>query len=156
MIIVITIKWSPTPPFSYSLDQGLIYNVSHLSPNAASIITCNTKVLELEWLVMRQLWWLDNISKEDENWWESCCWPTSIFPPWQIPTMVGFCPWCCRKSESGRPVASKLRPQQVHKTKVWTVISQRFQGQPRSWPGVNSLSSRSSQSEVMPIFFFTK
>ena len=35
---------------------------------------------------------------------------------------------------------------------VWTVIPQTFQGYPRSWPGVNSLASRSSQSEVMPIF----
>ena len=32
------------------------------------------------------------------------------------------------------------------------VIPQTFQGYPRSWPGVKSLASRSSQSEVMHIF----
>ena len=46
------------------------------SPSATyhrSIITCNTQALALEWPEMRQLWWLANISKGDENWWESCC-----------------------------------------------------------------------------------
>ena len=39
---------------------------------------------------------------------------------------------------------------------VWTVILQSFQGYPKSWPGVKRLASRSSQSEVMPIFVRAK
>ena len=31
-----------------------------------------------------------------------------------------------------------------------------FSGIPQTWPGVNSLASRSSQSEVMPIFYHRK
>ena len=34
---------------------------------------------------------------------------------------------------------------------VWIVIPKSFQGYPKSSPGINSLASRSSQSEVMPI-----
>ena len=47
-------------------------------------------------------------------------------------------------------------PPTFHIASLNHIITQSIQGYPKSWPGANSLSSRSSQSEVMPIFLAKK